>query len=104
MALPQPTAAQPAGPDRTQAVIAAFTLAAIGLHLGLWFGLGSVPLTAGVRLEQLPLFAALLFGGVPQIVELARKLFHGEFGSDLLAGMSIVTSVFLGEFLAGAIV
>ena len=28
----------------------------------------------------------------------------GEFGSDLLAGISIVTSVLLGEYLAGALV
>jgi cation transport ATPase len=28
----------------------------------------------------------------------------GEFGSDLLAGISIVTSLFLGEYLAGALV
>src|SRR5581483_2000689 len=32
------------------------------------------------------------------------KLAHGEFGSDLLAGISIVTSVILGEYLAGTLV
>ena len=32
------------------------------------------------------------------------KLLRREFGSDLLAGISIVTSVLLGEYLAGALV
>jgi cation transport ATPase len=36
--------------------------------------------------------------------ELLRNLFRREFGSDLLAGISIVTSVLLNEYLAGAIV
>lgn len=52
----------------------------------------------------LPLFAALLFGGVPLLVELGLKLYRREFGSDMLAGISIVTSVFLGEYLAGVLV
>ena len=37
-------------------------------------------------------------------LELARNLLRREFGSDLLAGISIVTSVLLGEYLAGSIV
>ena len=46
----------------------------------------------------------LFFGGIPLVYELARNLLRREFGSDLLAGISIVTSVFLNEYLAGAIV
>ena len=41
---------------------------------------------------------------IPLVYELARNLLRREFGSDLLAGISIVTSVFLNEYLAGAIV
>ena len=37
-------------------------------------------------------------------MELLVKLFRGQFGSDLLAGVSIVASVLLGEYLAGALV
>ena len=33
-----------------------------------------------------------------------QKLLKREFGSDLLGGISIVTSVLLGEYLAGAII
>ena len=36
--------------------------------------------------------------------DLAARAVRGEFGSDLLAGLSIVTSVILGEYLAGTIV
>ena len=38
------------------------------------------------------------------MVDLLIKLFRREFGSDLLAGMSIVTAVLLGEYLAGTFV
>jgi cation transport ATPase len=51
-----------------------------------------------------PLYAVLLLGGVPLVAELVRKLAKREFGSDLLAGISIVTSVIEGEYLVGSIV
>jgi heavy metal translocating P-type ATPase len=41
---------------------------------------------------------------VPLVVELTVRLLHGEFGSDLLAGVSIVTAVLLEEYLAGTLV
>ena len=50
------------------------------------------------------LIAVLIAGGAPLVIDLARKAFAGNFGSDLLAGISIVTSVVLGEYLAGSIV
>jgi len=50
------------------------------------------------------LLAVLAVGGGPLVIDLARKAFAGEFGSDLLAGMSIVASAALGEYLAGSIV
>ena len=46
----------------------------------------------------------LVFGGVPLVLELLVHMFKREFGSDLLAGISIVTSVLLGEYLAGTLV
>jgi hypothetical protein len=51
-----------------------------------------------------PLFAVLALGGVPLVYTLSRKLLAREFGSDLLAGLSIVTSVILGEYLVGCVV
>lgn len=50
------------------------------------------------------LLAVLLIGGVPLVIDLAKKALAGEFGSDLLAGLSIVTSALIGEYLAGSIV
>ncbi len=84
---------------RKNTVIAAFSVAAIILHLILRFGFRTSP---GVF--QIPLLAALVLGGTPLICELLRNLLRLEFGSDLLAGISIVTSLLLGEYLAGSIV
>jgi heavy metal translocating P-type ATPase len=46
----------------------------------------------------------LVAGGVPLVWGLLAKVWEGTFGSDLLAGLSIVTSVVLGEYLAGVLV
>lgn len=51
-----------------------------------------------------PLYITLALGGVPLVIDLLRKLIALEFGSDLLAGMSIVTAVLLDEYLAGSLV
>ena len=83
--------------SRRTSVIASFSVAAILLHLILRFGLHS-------RGAEIPLLATLALGGTPLVYELLRKLFRREFGSDLLAGISIVTSVLVGEYLAGSIV
>jgi len=80
-------------------LIAALSLAGILSHLALRFGLH-----AGAGVTQAPLLATLALGGVPLVYELLKKMLKREFGSDLLAGISIVTSVFLGEYLAGSIV
>ena len=79
--------------------IAAFTAIAITLHLGLRY------LThVQAPLSLLPLSAALAIGGIPVLLTLAKKLWDREFGSDLLAGVSIVASVAMGQYLVGAIV
>ena len=51
-----------------------------------------------------PLFGSLILGGIPLLFELAKKLLHKEFGSDLLAGISIITAVLLHEYLVACIV
>lgn len=50
------------------------------------------------------LVVVLLVGGIPLVIDLGQKAFRGEFGSDLLAGLSIITSAAIGEYLAGSIV
>jgi heavy metal translocating P-type ATPase len=86
-------------------VIATSAVVAIVLHLLLRFGgSGQTLVLARLRAAELPLLAALLLGGAPLLFELLIKLFHGDFGSDLLAGISIVTAAFLQEYLAGTLV
>jgi heavy metal translocating P-type ATPase len=61
-------------------------------------------LHARASLWAAPLYVTLVLGGLPLVFDLARKAIRLEFGSDLLAGASIVTSVALGEHLVGSIV
>ncbi len=51
-----------------------------------------------------PLYITLAVGGGILVFELAYKLVTFEFGSDLLAGISIITAVLLEEYLAGSLV
>jgi heavy metal translocating P-type ATPase len=46
----------------------------------------------------------LIFGGAPLVITLSQRLAKREFGSDLLAGISIVVSIMQGEYLVGSIV
>ena len=52
----------------------------------------------------LPLFLALVVGGGSLLVVLTKRLWAKEFGSDLLAGISIISSVLLGQYLVGTII
>jgi heavy metal translocating P-type ATPase len=89
---------------RRQTLIALLSLIAIVV----WLVLSRTPAGAvvwlGVPVSRWPLIAALLFGGGPLLFDLLRKVWRLEFGSDLLAGMAIVTSLFLGQYLAGTLV
>ncbi len=51
-----------------------------------------------------PLLAVIALGGTPLALTMARGIAAGDIGSDLLAGISIVTSVILGEYLAGSVI
>jgi heavy metal translocating P-type ATPase len=79
--------------------IAALALAGILTHLALRWGPDASP-----AVKALPLYVVLVGGGVPLVLSLALKLVRREFGSDLLAGISIVAAVLLQEYLAGALV
>lgn len=79
--------------------IAVAALVGLAAHLVLQYLLHlSDPLPA------YPLLAVLFIGGGVLVCSLALGMFRGEFGSDLLAGISIVTSVLLDEYLAGVLV
>ena len=98
-------------------LIAVGSLVAIGLWAAIEvLGGGGIRLPLGpldleqffqgrsLTLSNLPLVVMLLAGGVPLVWDLLRKLLAGTSGSDLLAGVSIVTSILLGEYLAGVLV
>ena len=90
--------------SRKQAVIAALAVTAIACHLLLRFAFRAEGTALGLPVADIPLFLALILGGVPLVLGLLLKLLRREFGSDLLAGLSIITAVLLGEYLAGTLV
>ena len=85
--------------QRKSTFIAALSVVAITLHLVLRFGFHA---TSGTY--RSPLLVTLALGGLPLLYDLLRKLLKWEFGSDLLGGISIITSIVLGEYLAGSII
>lgn len=83
----------------TPMLIAFLAIASIAVHLALRYVFHSPKIA-----WQIPLIVALAGGGLPLVVQLIRKLFAREFGSDHLAGISIIASAILGEYLVGVIV
>ena len=91
--------AKPGFVPSKETYIAGLTLLAIALHVVLKYLLHFPALPANA-----PLFAALLIGGIPLVWVLLKKLVRREFGSDLLAGVSILTAIVLREYLVATIV
>ena len=85
--------------QRKSTLIAVLALSAIIVHLLLRFVFQATP-----RISEIPLSVTIVLGGLPLVTDLLVKLFKREFGSDLLGGISIFTSVLLGEYLAGSII
>jgi heavy metal translocating P-type ATPase len=80
------------------APIAIFTALAIFAHLLMRF------VWRAGYLDLVPLYLALLAGGIPLLAGLLRQAARLEFGADWLAGISIVTGTLLHEYLVAAIV
>lgn len=85
--------------SRKMVTITGVALIGIALHLIFRYGVHGEAWS-----YHTPLWFVLVFGGIPLVYELLKKVVKLEFGSDLLAGISIVTAVLLGEYLAGALV
>jgi heavy metal translocating P-type ATPase len=83
----------------TDVALAALALLGIAAHLIFRFVIHVDAVAAA-----LPLQAVLVVGGVPLVWRLIRNAARGQFGADHLAGVSIVASALLGEYLAGALV
>jgi len=87
------------GAQSRETYIAVLAAAGIAAYFALHY-------LVGVRAEiyNLPLYLTLAVGGLPLLLGLARRLLKAEFGSDLLAGISILSSVLMGQFLVGSII
>lgn len=81
------------------AIIAVLSILAIVSYLVLRYGFQT-----SSEIYQIPLLTTLVLGGLPLLISLLNKLLKREFGSDLLGGISIITSILLGEYLAGSII
>jgi len=57
-----------------------------------------------LHIADLPLVLVMIFGGLPLLLQLAKKLLKGDWGADLLAGIAIVTALLLDELLAASLV
>ena len=78
------------------APIAALAAAAVAIHLTMR--------VAGAAGADVPLVVALALGGTPLVFALVVQARRLEFGADHLAGISIVTSLVLHQYLAGVLV
>jgi len=77
------------------------TLSATGIFLYL---IARYLVHAEPMMALLPLYATLVIGGVPLLIQLSRRLLVRDFGSDLLAGVSILSAVLLRQYLVGSII
>lgn len=78
------------------ALLAIFSIAA---HLVLHYGFTTLQ-----AYSPYPLYLTLAVGGGILVFELAQKVIHFEFGSDLLAGISIITAILLEQYFEGTLV
>lgn len=80
-------------------VVAVASLVAIFTHLVLRF-----VIRTDVATYNIPLLTTVVACGLPLVWGLLQKMWRREFGSDLLGGVSIITSFVMGEYLAGSII
>ncbi|MEJ7595578.1 MAG: heavy metal translocating P-type ATPase [Planctomycetaceae bacterium] len=94
---------QPDPQQRKTLIVAVFALMYIAVHLALRWTV-MLPIFGGHPPADWPLVLGLIVGGLPLVWDLLKKAFAGEFGSDLLAGLAMVTALLQGEYLAGVFV
>ena len=85
--------------SRRDSIIAILAVVGITAHLVLRYGFAASPLA-----QNIPLYVTLVLAGLPIVFRLIQKILVREFGSDLLAGISIVVSAMMGQYLVGAVV
>ncbi len=48
--------------------------------------------------------ATLILGGIPIVLQTIRGMFRGQFASDIVAMLAIITAIIMGQAFAGAVV
>ncbi|MDP9195679.1 MAG: heavy metal translocating P-type ATPase [Pseudomonadota bacterium] len=84
--------------SRWQLAVVAASLLAMAAHLAL----RAFPVS--FLDEDIPLLAVIIAGGIPLVLGILRKLSRGDFGTDMLAAVSLVTAVWLDQYLAATLV
>ncbi|OFU53659.1 metal-transporting ATPase [Corynebacterium sp. HMSC11E11] len=80
-------------------MLALATLAAIAIHLVLKFAVGLDGWAA-----DWPLVAMVVVGGIPLTIDVVKGAIEARGGADMLAAVSIISAVLLGEWLVAAII
>nr|WP_317986468.1 heavy metal translocating P-type ATPase [Corynebacterium freneyi] len=80
-------------------MLALATLAAIAIHLVLKFAVGLDGWAA-----DWPLVAIVVVGGIPLTIDVVKGAIEARGGADMLAAVSIISAVLLGEWLVAAII
>lgn len=89
-------------PSRWHLFVALLCFVAMALHFILIYTTSG--LVGPFEIADLPLIAVMVFGGVPLAYEILSKVFQGDFGTDLLAAISLITAAFLDQYLAGVLI
>src|SRR5258708_2548719 len=56
------------------------------------------------RMAAIPLIGVLILGGIQLLFGSVKEALARELGTDLLAGISIIVSLWMGEYLAGSVI
>lgn len=81
---------------RWQLIIVGISLIAIFLSVLFRF--------AKISFPDLPLWVAIIIGGIPAFFHILLKLLKGDLGADSLAAIAIITAVILHQYLAAVII
>ncbi len=79
-----------------QLVIVGISL--IAIVLSLLFKITAMPA------PDLPLFIAIILGGIPSLFYILQKLLNGDLGADALGAIALITAVILNQYLAAVLI
>jgi heavy metal translocating P-type ATPase len=89
--------------SRWQVIVALAAIGSITLSLLLRF-ISIEGKILGIGIENIPLFILIFLAGFPLLIQISAKILKKDFGADLLAALSLVIAVILGEYLVAALI